>query len=66
MRLITIFLIQTTRSIKYDISKSFRRNIGLDLTVGSLVAVQIYCRVIIRVFLNMRSEKKVRWDHSRC
>ena len=51
------YLIHTTRPINYGISKSFERKISLDLTIGSLVALQIYCCVIHRVFLNIRSEK---------
>ena len=53
-----IFLIMIVRPIYYDISELLERKVCLDLTIGQLLVVQIYCCVINHVFLNILIENK--------
>ena len=54
-------LIQTTRPINYDISKSLERKVSLDLTSLIDSYKKLLC-VMNRVFLNIRSENKNLWE----
>ena len=55
-------LIQKTRPINYGINKSLERKVRLNLTLGYLAVVKIYCCVINCVFLNTRSENKTPFE----